>query len=372
MRHLNLNLYLSLVLALLLFAACPGKREIKQVTIYPTYGHETGGNWEIPMRIWVHTPREKTGELLAKAAEDLGNLNELEKNNFHFRITDIAADSRPKQDVRFAFDQDENHGELRIKNKDGKHERSTFSGIIEGTITLSKEQGQNLLEKQDAAGGQLTLRVISPGHKGSGSVRLIKDNGISVISDIDDTIKITEMTAADPKTIVRNTFFNDFRAAPGMAEMYKKMLDSGYEFHYVSGGPYQLFRPLEAYFISGAGNFPNGSFHMKSVSKNLLDIATWKNLYKLIKGEATFNQKVAQVDKIFKHFPNRHFILIGDSGEKDPEVYKEIKNRFGDRVKEIRIRDVGNDSVKNPERLAGMTIIDPANGQIRDPAAGTE
>jgi phosphatidate phosphatase APP1 len=59
-----------------------------------------------------------------------------------------------------------------------------------------------------------------------------------------------------------------------------------------------------------------------------------------------------------------NFKSFGDSGEKDPEVYREIKNKFGDQVMEIRIRDVKNDSVNNPERLDGMIIIDSADGQM--------
>ncbi|KAI8050230.1 hypothetical protein BDF22DRAFT_745557 [Syncephalis plumigaleata] len=43
---------------------------------------------------------------------------------------------------------------------------------------------------------------------------------------------------------------------------------------------------------------------------------------------------------IFNDFPHRRFILVGDSGEKDPEVYAEIARRFPDRVACIFIHDV--------------------------------
>jgi phosphatidate phosphatase APP1 len=58
-------------------------------------------------------------------------------------------------------------------------------------------------------------------------------------------------------------------------------------------------------------------------------------------------------------FPERSFILIGDSGEKDPEVYHRIQTLFPRQVQEIRIRDVVNARELQPERLAG-TIIIPA------------
>jgi phosphatidate phosphatase APP1 len=60
-----------------------------------------------------------------------------------------------------------------------------------------------------------------------------------------------------------------------------------------------------------------------------------------------------------KEFPHRQFILIGDSGEVDPEVYKKIRSQRPDQVKEIRIRDLINDADPNanPSRLEGMVVI---------------
>jgi phosphatidate phosphatase APP1 len=58
-----------------------------------------------------------------------------------------------------------------------------------------------------------------------------------------------------------------------------------------------------------------------------------------------------------RHFPGRSFVLIGDSGEHDPEVYAHVRKEFGAQVQEIRIRDVIDDRTNNPSRLEGMTII---------------
>jgi phosphatidate phosphatase APP1 len=51
------------------------------------------------------------------------------------------------------------------------------------------------------------------------------------------------------------------------------------------------------------------------------------------------------------HLPRRKFILVGDSGEKDPEVYRVMQRLFPDQVLKIYIRDVLG------ERLAGMELI---------------
>ena len=67
---------------------------------------------------------------------------------------------------------------------------------------------------------------------------------------------------------------------------------------------------------------------------------------------------MSQISEIMQRFPERKFILVGDSGEKDPEVYREIKKKFPNQVQEIKIRDVVNDREKNKSRLEGMTIIE--------------
>jgi len=45
---------------------------------------------------------------------------------------------------------------------------------------------------------------------------------------------------------------------------------------------------------------------------------------------------------IFKMYPKLSFILIGDSGEKDGEIYKEIANQFPGRVLAIYLRSINN------------------------------
>lgn len=53
-----------------------------------------------------------------------------------------------------------------------------------------------------------------------GLVSLIEPKGVSIISDIDDTIKETQILAG-ARTVLNNTFFKPCRAVKGMAEIYK-------------------------------------------------------------------------------------------------------------------------------------------------------
>jgi phosphatidate phosphatase APP1 len=50
-------------------------------------------------------------------------------------------------------------------------------------------------------------------------------------------------------------------------------------------------------------------------------------------------------------------VLIGDSGEQDPEIYREVQSRFGTQVQEIVIRDLTNARQLTPARLTGMTVV---------------
>ncbi|NUO79935.1 App1 family protein [candidate division KSB1 bacterium] len=320
----------------------------EQVTFYPTYGYKENAHWKIPMRVWVHEPRGIAESLITKVVAGVGDLDEKGRNNFRARIADLVADDESGETVKLMFDADGEREEFRVQKENGEFPNSDSNGLIEGFIILSEAKAGHLIRAQNSEQGWLTFRAVSTEHTGMGRVRLLAPHGLSVISDIDDTIKVTGILKG-VKTIVRNTFFEDFVAVPEMAKRYRQF--DAAAFHYVSGGPWQLYRPLAEFLIHGAGGFPEGSFHMKSLRKNIFSMDTWEDLQELAGGDATFEQKMEQISTIMMRFPERKFVLIGDSGEKDPEIYREIQMRFPQQVREICIRDL------NRERLQGITTI---------------
>ena len=50
--------------------------------------------------------------------------------------------------------------------------------------------------------------------------------------------------------------------------------------------------------------------------------------------------KEKQIERILGTYPRMPFILIGDSGQKDPEIYRDVAKRHGNRILAIYIRDV--------------------------------
>jgi phosphatidate phosphatase APP1 len=127
-----------------------------------------------------------------------------------------------------------------------------------------------------------------------------------------------------------NTFLNEYRSVEGMAELYRFWAEQGADFHYVSSSPWQLFQPL--YQLCQTAGFPPGSFHLRSF--RLRDHMLRRLLRIRRRG------KTAVIATIVELFPQRRFVLVGDSGEKDPEIYGDIARCFPDRVSSILIRDL--------------------------------
>lgn len=330
---------------------------VNRATFYNTYGYvdDTADEWVIPMKIYLHDRRRSIERFSTSIAARRYSLDDDERERFRSRIAGIVADSESRERVGIIFDNDTTETTYYVRNDEGQRLRTDLNGRIDGKIHIPAEKASFLMEAQESEDGWITYRADSYIYEGSGSVQLIPPTGLSVVSDIDDTIKITEIPAGS-RIMVRNTFFKEFEAAPGMARFYNQI--EGATFHYVSGSPWQLYRPLEGFLFSEEAGFPKGTFHLKNVRKNFFNLSTWRDLRELVTNEyVTLDQKISQISVLFERFPERQFILIGDSGERDPEVYREIQRLYPDQVKDVIIRDVINARELNPERLEGFTII---------------
>ncbi|KAI1760818.1 hypothetical protein GGR53DRAFT_469926 [Hypoxylon sp. FL1150] len=159
-------------------------------------------------------------------------------------------------------------------------------------------------------------------------VQIIEPRGVSLISDIDDTIKRSNISLG-AKEIFRNTFVRELHdlTVDGVREWYGAMYDLGVQIHYCSNSPWQLFPVLATYFkLAG---LPPGSLHLKAYTGMLQGIF-----------EPVAERKKGTLEKIMKDFPERKFLLVGDSGEADLEVYTELAVANPGRIAAIFIRDV--------------------------------
>jgi hypothetical protein len=188
-------------------------------------------------------------------------------------------------------------------------------------------------------------RVTAPARSIEGRVLLVPASGLSVISDIDDTVKITDVR--DQREVLLNTFVRPFKAVPGMAERYQNLARNPQtRFHYLSSSPIQLLPPLTG-FLTDAG-FPLGSIHLR-------ESTTWRTL--IPESGESRAYKLAAIERLMEDFPLRRFLLIGDSGELDPEIYGEVARTRPERVEGVVIRDVtseGRDSARYVKAFEGV------------------
>ena len=331
------------------------RSDIKNVTFYHAYGYLAGDEWVIPLKLYVSEPRPVQERAITALVRNWYDLDERQTEIFRSRISAFIADSEFREEVVFLFDGDPEGEEFRLFSDDGTPLRTNLNGIKNGTIRLGRERAEQLLAQQNSMDGWLTIRAVSDEHEGTGRIQLVPPYGLSVISDIDDTVKITEMPAGT-QIVLRNTFFKPYQAAPGMADLYQ--LWDYAVFHYVSGTPRQFFHPLTEFLFHEDQGFPPGTLHMKDVQKNFLSHETWRNMGDILMNDRyTYEQKSGQIAEIIEAFRDRRFILVGDSGERDPEIYREMMHRFPKQIEKVYIRDVVNDREYNPERLEGMEII---------------
>ena len=159
----------------------------------------------------------------------------------------------------------------------------------------------------------------------------LKPTGVGLISDIDDTVKHTGVTG-DKRSLVRNVFVQDAKdwVVEGMPRWYNTLHDVfSTDLFYVSNSPIQLYGTLQDYISS---NFPMGPIFLKQYVGNILS--------SVMASSAT--RKLKSIGDIVRDFPEKKFILVGDTGERDFEAYVSIATQFPDQILGIYIRRCRN------------------------------
>lgn len=155
--------------------------------------------------------------------------------------------------------------------------------------------------------------------------------GWAIISDIDDTIKKT--LTSSPVGILKTTFADEPEPIKGMPELYKHIVSKldNPPFWYLSASPYNLYPFLREFRET---YYPTGTMILRD--------ASWMNLGGFLAGltQGTEHYKVDKMEKIYKQFPKREFICIGDSTQSDPEAYGSMYREHKKWIRAIFIRKV--------------------------------
>ncbi|MAZ72185.1 MAG: hypothetical protein CMC70_03465 [Flavobacteriaceae bacterium] len=178
-------------------------------------------------------------------------------------------------------------------------------------------------------------RIIQNENRFQGEILIPSANSsFGIISDIDDTILHTGVTSTLKWRLIFNTLFKVAESRSpleGAANFYHLLHRgaSGKEANpvfYVSHSPWNLYRYLELFLQKN--NFPKGPILLRTLGA--------------LRGreKAEKPQKQTEIIEILNRYPERQFILIGDGGEHDPDIYIEIAESFPNRIKAIYIRSV--------------------------------
>ncbi|MFZ7127648.1 MAG: App1 family protein [Desulfobacterales bacterium] len=157
-----------------------------------------------------------------------------------------------------------------------------------------------------------------------------------VISDIDDTVVYTGV--AQKIKMLWHLFFakaGSRVAFPGVGEFYRALHRgaSGEQRNpllYVSRGPWSIYGALEAFF------------HLHDIPIGpVLYLRYWGMTVDHPLPRKAKDHKLAIIRHMLEVYGNMAFVLIGDSGQKDPEIYSRIVREYPGRIRAIYIREVG-------------------------------
>jgi len=165
-----------------------------------------------------------------------------------------------------------------------------------------------------------------------------KDARFGIISDIDDTVLETGVQRVGH--MIRQTFTGSALTRtpfPGAPELYRDLAAGANPVFYVSSSPWNLHSFLTA-FLELRG-FPTGPVLLR----DLLGTAAGRE------------QKHARINEILEQHPGLDFVLLGDSGEKDPEIYAATVRDHPGRIMATYIREVR---------------LDPGDGRVEQVSGG--
>lgn len=291
------------------------------VLLYPALGRSAPGGWEIQWSGVVYEQEKRpVTSFLARQLFGLSGLTMSadEEAVFAERSRLFMVDNERRKTIRARLgDESWTLGRSGANGRFGSRQFLGSNHVHAAWFASPQRFDVPLL--LEAGGGRIT----------NVEVHVIGDEGLSVVSDIDDTIKISEVL--NHEALLKNTFCRPFVSVPGMSETYRIWAaQHGAAFHYVSASPWQLYLPLSEFVRSNG--FPAGTFHMKEF--RLKDRTATAML------ASPEKYKPGVIEPLLRQFPRRQFVLVGDSGEKDPEIYALLARRFPRQVRAVFIRDV--------------------------------
>ncbi|WP_109299649.1 App1 family protein [Aquimarina sp. AU474] len=197
----------------------------------------------------------------------------------------------------------------------------------EGWLTYSVAYNDKKIKKKINNNNNFTSEMLIPS----------SDAEYGIISDIDDTILHTGVASFFKWRVIANTFFKNFDkrlAIEGTVKFYEKLHNGKNNnpvnpFFYVSNSPWNLYDYLSAFFKKNS--FPKGPILLRDFRTPFDKTPKPK-----------MPHKKSEILNLLKMYPKMQFVLIGDSGEKDADIYTTIAKQYPDRILAIYLRSVNH------------------------------
>ncbi len=327
--------------------------ENEYVTLFPSYAFRDSNRSEIVLKIrgWIYESDANFAMRFTflSLLEIRIDENVTEPADIEKRIDPFLTQSESGEEIS-----------VQIGNDFYDLRPSLSSGNFEGEIRMNENDYLNVLETQEN-NSSLKYRVILTEDDSriiEGSLPLIAEDTTLVISDVDDTIKISEVYISESR-LLANTFYNTPKPVPGMVQGYQDIKEQYVDvnFFYVSGSPKQLFDSIES-FITESG-YPEGAVYLREFV--LSPVAS--ELYDFFDANASYKHKVEAITSIIDDFPLANVMLLGDTGEKDPEVYSYIQKQYPSQVKTVYLQNVSDENLTN-SRFNGLFDTSTAEVQL--------
>ncbi|KAH8677595.1 hypothetical protein BX600DRAFT_506622 [Xylariales sp. PMI_506] len=312
-----------------------------QVLNIPAYGNWTDQGWNVR----IHGNVYKQPNISESKVDDLANvfligtsIQDLpadEQANARNMTESIFVVQQPDVNVTINFVDDvtvepDASGGV-ISGKGGAQtiqlpDPTTDEGDFDTFVILSNTTGPDgghLMAGNETSSIQAINAYVNGTDSGNATAYLVPPEGLTIISDIDDILRVTKIW--DPKQGLLNSFANNFTAWLNMPEIYANWSASipNFHFHYLTTTPEQVTRNYMNFIYK---TYPLGSFDTRPL--NFSDVS------------ATLKIRRFLLDKIFQTFPQRKFILVGDTSNSDVmSDYPQLAKDYPGQVQCIFLRN---------------------------------
>jgi len=198
--------------------------------------------------------------------------------------------------------------------------RADRGGLIDIDVRVSLSPGWHtaVLRSQGTEPAEASIFVIGP------------ETRFGIVSDIDDTVMVTALPR--PFLALWNTFVLSERArmaTPGMAVLLDRLTVEHPDAPviYLSTGPWNAAPTLGRFLTRNM--YPSGALVLTDWG---LTQDRWFR-----SGQA---HKRQNLERLAAEFPNMRWLLIGDNGQHDEQIYSAFAQEYSDRVAAIAIRQL--------------------------------